>query len=108
MPVSRAETRFLVRFGELNFGERILDALGLAIGLDLLDLAGMDPFGAPRTGTTTAPRERGIVELVDRSDDRVVWRARDEIDVVRSLHDRITHALREVSAEAFRAEWDVQ
>ena len=95
---SRAERRFRVRFGQPNVGERVLEALGLG---------GFDFVGLTSFGSSNPSGALGVVEVVDRFDDRIVWRLRDDIEVVRELHDQISRVLIAVSAEAFAAEWDL-
>jgi hypothetical protein len=95
----RAEARYLVRFGEPTYAERVLDVLA-AIGYDAYGIAVM---GSPAPCPTTA-----VIEVVDRSDGQTVWRARDDVDAIYAEHDRITAELRAQDQGAFAAEWDLR
>jgi len=88
-----------VRFGELSFGERVLEALA-AVGYDAFGIAVM---GMPGRFLTTA-----VVEIVDRRDGQTVWRARDRAEAVRNEHDLIARELRTQDQAAFEAEWDLR
>ena len=95
----RAEARYLVRFGEPTYAERVLDVL-TTIGYDAYGIAVM---GSSAPSPTTA-----VIEVVDRSNGQTVWRARDDVDAIRSEHDRITRELRAQDQAAFAAEWDLR
>ena len=96
---TRAEERFLVRFGELTFGERVLETMA-SIGFDAFGFSDMGmsgPFGVT-----------AVVEIVDRHDGRIVWRVRDDAQTVRAHYDLIARELHTVDAATFAAEWDLR
>jgi hypothetical protein len=93
-----AGARFLVRLGQLTFAERVLD--GLAI-------VGFDAFGIAAMGTPGLLGESGVLEIVDRHDDRIVWRTRDEIDALGVLHDLIARDLHELEVATFATTWNL-
>jgi hypothetical protein len=93
-----AESRYTVRFGELTFGERLLDAL-TATGFDAFGIAAMGPPGF--TSMTRA------VEIVSRQDCRVVYRRRDEAETSTALFDEIALDLVRLTTDEFEARWSV-
>jgi hypothetical protein len=96
---TRAEERFLVRFGELTFGEQILETMASV---------GFDAFGFSDMGVSGPLGVTAVVEIIDRQDGRIVWRARDEAEAVRAHYDLIARELHTVDAATFAAEWDLR
>jgi hypothetical protein len=93
-----AGARFLVRAGALTFAERVLESL---------TMVGYDAFGIAALGPPGFIGPRGVLEIVDRHNDRVVWRTRDEFEALEVLNDLITHDLRELEVAAFAATWEL-
>jgi hypothetical protein len=94
-----AGARFLVRAGALTFAERVLESLAMV---------GYDAFGIVALGAPGFIGPRGVLEIVDRHSDRVVWRTHDEFEALEVLHDLITQDLRELEVATFAATWDLR
>jgi hypothetical protein len=84
--------------GQLTFAEWVLESLVVA---------GFDAFGIAALGAPGPIGNGGVLEIVDRHDDRIVWRTRDEVEALRVLHDLIDRDLRELEVAAFAAAWDL-
>jgi len=94
-----AETSYTVRFGELTFGERLLDALS-ATGFDAFGIAAMGP---PGFSTMTL-----VVEVVARQNGRVVYRRRDESETATALFDEIALDLVRLTTDEFESHWSIR
>jgi hypothetical protein len=96
VPVSDvAWTRFAVRYGELSFGERCVDAFK-GLGGDQFPLMSWSP-------EMLLPLQ--VVEIVDQRDQRVL--RRDCLDAERAgvLFDAIARTLAEVDVTTFERTW---
>jgi hypothetical protein len=91
-----AGTCYVVCFGELSFGERVLDAL-TATGFDAFGIAALGP---PWFSTMTS-----VVEIVGREDRQVVYRRRAEPETVTALFDEIALDLVRLTTIAFEIRW---
>jgi len=96
VPVSdRAWTRFAVRFGELSFAERLVDAFK---GL------GGDHFALMLSSPELCLPMR-VVEIIDRRDQRVVRRNCRDAETAQVLFDTVTRTLADLDVTAFERTW---
>ena len=94
---ANAAEYYVVRFGELRFGDLVLETLA-SMGFDA------DVFAL---GTPIAPMIGTVVDIVDAKEDLVVRRIRDDVDEISATYERLRRDLRRCDVRTFECIWNL-